>query len=103
MAPNLPTFSHIKLAGVSCDADLLLYCSFNLLKMFARTLAKLAPKIKPGTVLQKGGRKIQASKYSIFIVKNRGNPLLKPFLALPERVLGLVRAPAQRRAPGRVG
>ncbi|TMV11773.1 COQ9 family protein [Arenibacterium halophilum] len=33
----------------------------------------------------------------------RGNPLLKPFLALPERVLGQVRAPAHRRAPGRVG
>ncbi len=45
--------------------------------MFARTLAKLAPKIKPGTVLRKGGRKIQATKYSIFLKQNRTNPLLQ--------------------------
>ncbi len=45
--------------------------------MFARTLAKLAPKIKPGTVLHKGGIKRRASKYTVFIMRNRGNALLK--------------------------
>ena len=32
--------------------------------MFARTLAKLAPKIKPGTVLHKGGIKRRASSFN---------------------------------------
>jgi ubiquinone biosynthesis protein COQ9 len=33
----------------------------------------------------------------------RGNALLKPFLALPERMLAQVRAPSRRGAPGRFG